>query len=177
MACRRCKQSYALVVAQLQDEYCPNCGDWYIYLNFNYEVGWCNNCAGVPRCIHCQQPLPDRHRTTCAVCRLELWLTKYADEIEYLVVVKGYNISQAKAKVVKMVRPLCMHCGRPIKGAKEGALFCKTKPSCHSAYNKYKRLLKQGLTAEQALAIIRERPITKGRLVVSNRSGTVDQRG
>lgn len=148
------------VLTAPEEEYCPNCGSWVVYLNFNYEVGWCTDCTQdtfpQPRCIHCGTVLENTHRTTCRTCRQELWLERHADELEYLVVCKGYTVAQAKVQIAKMIRPICQHCGKPIVGAKDGALFHRSKPKCHQAYGRYKKLLKQGLTPLDALARIRE---------------------
>jgi hypothetical protein len=144
------------------EEYCPSCGDWVNYLVFNHDTGWCNSCSGTqdhqPRCIHCGSVLqPEHGRTTCHTCRLERWLTKHADELEFLVVVKGYTIAQARLVIVKMIRPICQCCGKPIKGAKEGALFHQRAEfkRCRQAYVKYRSLVRQGLTTEEALGTIR----------------------
>lgn len=145
------------------EEYCPSCGEWVNYLSFNQDVGWCNKCVGSnetrPQCSRCGDVLPIGHgRTTCHTCRQELWFIKYEDEVEFLMVAKGYSLWQAKLIVVKMVRPICQACHRPIKGGREGDLFHKGKNNrkCHSAYAKFARLRKSGLTTAQALATIRE---------------------
>lgn len=67
-------------------------------------------------------------------------------------VAKGYTLSHARLTIVKMVRPICQACRKPIKGAHEGALFHKENKRCHSAYVRFNKLRKQGLTNEQALA-------------------------
>ncbi len=140
------------------EEYCPNCGSWVVYLHFNYTSGWCNDCSPhEPQCIHCGGVLQSTHRTTCSSCRQELWLARHADEIEFLVVCKGYTVAQAKIQIAKMIRPICQACFKPILGGKDGALFHKNKPKCHSAYVRYKKLVKQGnLTTLDALAMIRD---------------------
>jgi hypothetical protein len=158
--------STALVgLAQELDEYCPSCGEWVNYLSFSYEEGWCHACVGSsevrPTCRRCGDVLPDGHgRTTCPTCRLELWYIKYEDEVEYLMVAKGYTLGQAKLAIVKMVRPICQECGKPIKGGREGDLFHKgnNNRKCHSAYLKFARLRRSGLTNEAALAMLHERP-------------------
>ena len=146
------------------EEICTSCGGWVSYLNFNYDTGWCNECSGTidnrEKCIHCGNVLQgsDLYRTTCRICRQELWLARHADEIEFLMVVKGYSFTQSRLIVIKISRPICRACKKPIKGAQEGALFHKRNQDnsrCHSVYLKFKSLQKTGLTTEEALAIIR----------------------
>ena len=145
------------------EEFCTSCGGWVSYLHFNYETGWCAECSGSidnrAKCIHCGGVLQgsDRYRTTCRTCRQELWLARHGDEIEFLMVVKGYSFTQARIIVIKAVRPICQACKKPIKGAQEGALFHtrNENKSCHSVYLKFKQLQKQGLTITEALATIR----------------------
>ncbi len=75
------------------------------------------------------------------------------DELEYLVVAKGYSVHGARMAIIQMVRPICRACNKPIKGGREGALFHKSNEnkSCHAAYARYVRLCKSGLTQAQAL--------------------------
>lgn len=75
-------------------------------------------------------------------------------------VTKGYSLSHAKLTIVKMVRPICQHCRKPIKGGREGDLFHKGQDNkaCHAAYSKFKRLQKQGLTLLEALDTLRKSP-------------------
>lgn len=93
----------------------------------------------------------------CHTCRQEQWYTKHGDELEFLIVAKGYTLSQARLTITKMIRPICQACNRPIKGGKEGALFHQSAEHkrCRQAYSRYKNLRRQGLTADVALATIR----------------------
>ena len=95
----------------------------------------------------------------CHNCRQERWLEKYLDELEYLVVAKGYTVHQARMAIIKMIRPICQACSKPIKGGREGALFHKgnENKSCHAAYARFTRLRRSGLTVEEALARIKAR--------------------
>ena len=87
-----------------------------------------------------------------------MWLAKHANELDYLIVVKGYSVYQARLVVSKMIRPICQWCRKPISGGKNGAMFHK-RDSCHVAHDRFKKLVKSGLTPSEALAIIRrERP-------------------
>lgn len=108
-------------------------------------------------CTHCGNVRTDLSRTTCGSCRRELWLQRHADEIELLVIVKGYSVYQAQQTVVKIVRPICIACGRVIKGGQEGVLFHGRNQSkqCYAAYRKFKQLQNQGLTTDEALAKLR----------------------
>lgn len=135
------------------DNYCPNCGDWYFDSEFNHDEGWCNSCLNSRRqvCTRCSQPT-DGYRTTCQACRLEMWYEKYADEVELLIVTKGYSVSLARQVVSNMVRPICQCCKKPIKGGTPGeSLFCKSNKKCHSMYNRYRRLLRKGKSPIEAL--------------------------
>jgi len=74
-------------------------------------------------------------------------------------IVKDYSFSHAKKVLLKMLRPICQNCGKPIKGASEGALFCgrSLSPPCYKAYRRYIRLTKkQGLTSREALDILNQ---------------------
>lgn len=144
------------------EEYCPSCGDWVSYLHFNHAEGWCNQCVGSnddqPRCSACGGVLPANHgRSMCHNCRRERWLSKHLDEVEYLVVAKGYSVHQAQLIVVRLIRPVCVACNKPIKGGREGTLFHKSNEnkSCHAAYARYVRLRKSGLSELDALDRIR----------------------
>jgi len=149
-------------VANSLEEYCPSCGGWVSYLAFDHSTGWCLECSGTydpqPRCSRCGDAIDATHgRTMCHTCRREVWLITHADDLEYLIVAKGYTVSHASDTIVRMVRPRCQWCGKPIHGAHRGALFHKANgyKGCRSASLKFKRLVKQGLTIQQALATIR----------------------
>lgn len=151
-----------VAVPESLEELCPSCGEWVNYLAFDHDVGWCRECSGredgQPRCTKCGGVVQLAHgRTTCPGCRQETWFEKHGDELEYLVVAKGYSLAQARLAIVKMIRPVCCACGKPIKGAKDGALFHQASEykRCRQAYGKYRNLVRQGLTTNEALATIR----------------------
>lgn len=150
-----------MALAPLSDEYCPSCGEWVFPLNFNYVVGWCSSCSqedGALRCYQCGVALPETDaRTLCHTCRQEQWYARHAHELEWLMVVKGYSLNQARQTIVKLVRPICQFCGKPIRGASDGALFHKDRKPCRRAYGIYNRLIKKGLTPLDSLAIMKER--------------------
>lgn len=143
------------------EEFCTSCGDWFSADEFNYETGWCVECSPVsvvPTCSRCGTVLKDLRRTTCHHCRQEHWLEQHADELEFLITVKGYSLTQARVTIIKLVRPICQCCKKPIKGGTPGeSLFCKSNKACHSMYGKYRRLLSKGLTKDEALAILHGR--------------------
>jgi len=158
---QRGSDSSSLVELPELEEYCPSCGEWVSYLAFNHSTGWCIACSGSDhqlRCTQCGGVIVEEHgRTMCHPCRQEQWYIKHADELEYLMVVKGYSLALARTTIIRIRRPICQWCRHPIKGANERALFHKGKDfkSCRSAAVKYNRLIKQGLTADQALATIK----------------------
>jgi len=148
---------------QLAEEFCPSCGNWYPLREFDAETGWCVGCSPVsasPQCYRCGTVLKDTSRTTCHTCRQELWLERHSDELEFLIVAKGYSLTAARIMVTQMMRPICQCCGKPIKGGTRGeSLFCKSNKVCHSMYGRYRRLLAKGLTPVLALEQVK----TKGR--------------
>lgn len=87
----------------------------------------------------------------CRHCRQEAWLDIHADELELLVVTKGYSVSYAREVIARLVRPVCKKCRKPIKGGAPGSLFCKSNKRCHAAYNKYRRLVRSGVSHDDAL--------------------------
>jgi hypothetical protein len=151
------------------EEFCASCGEWVSYLNFDYGIGWCNECSGVtpaqePRCTRCGAVLDDQSRTTCHTCRQEQWLERYADELELLIVAKGHSVSAATAMIVRMSRPICQWCRSPIVGGREGALFhgrSHKNRQCHARYRMFVRLRKQGMSVTDALDLtVVDRPAT-----------------
>lgn len=138
------------------EEFCTSCGEWATPDEFNYDTGWCIQCSpdSKPRftCSRCGTALNHGHRTTCPTCRQEQWYVKYADELELLIVAKGYTVVRAREVLVRIIRPLCYCCGEPIPFVDERAVFCKRNKECRSAGLKFIRLRKTGLTAEAALA-------------------------
>lgn len=139
----------------VEEEYCPSCGGWYSSSNFNLDTGWCHSCSGTniqPRC-RCGSVLKDTSRTMCPTCRQERWYELHADEVEFIIVVKAYSLESARQLVIRLTRPICRGCGKPIKGAAPTAMFCGNG-ECHSKRNRFNRLTRQGLTPTEALAII-----------------------
>ena len=113
----------------------------------------------------------------CKSCSQEAWYEKHGDELEYLMVTKGYTVAQARAVIQKMVRPICNCCGSVIKWGTPGeTLFCKSNKRCHSAYNKYRRLIRKGATPSAAMKQLRgkeEREVTySGRFIAVSTATT-----
>ena len=136
-------------------DYCPSCGEWDKVID-EYTC-WCLDCSPQVRnkipCNTCGEYILISNGTTiCADCKLEQWLAKYTDDLEFLIVYKGYSFSRARATVARIIRPVCKCCGKSIKGGTPGeTLFCKANPRCHKMYRKYKKLMKDGMSAEDAL--------------------------
>jgi hypothetical protein len=157
----------------LSDEFCPNCGQWVSATTFNFNEGFCLTCSKTlasreSRCTICRRTVS--HRTMCKACSLETWYIRHGDEVEYLVVTKGYTVAQARQTIQKMIRPICNCCGSVIRWGTPGeTLFCKSNKQCHSARNRYNRLISKGATPSEALAQIRgtkERKVTySGRFI------------
>lgn len=133
-------------------DYCPSCGRWVE--SVEEETGWCRECSpnSDPRCAVCGEHSPLYGSTVCLACKNERWLAKHTDDLEFLIVYKGYSFSRARLTVTNMIRPICKICKEPVKGGKPGiTLFCRTKPKCKSAQRKYRRLRDAGKKHEDAL--------------------------
>lgn len=139
---------------QSDDNYCPNCGDWFIDQAFDFNEGWCRGCASslraAPTCSRCGRDT-DGSRTMCEPCRKESWLERNADDVELLVVTKGYSVYFAIKTVSIMVRPVCQCCHKPIVGGSPSALFCKVDKRCRVMYNRYRQLRRKGYTKVEAV--------------------------
>lgn len=125
-----------MAVSLNDEEYCPNCGEWYAPSVFDYNTGWCNACAGVVR------------------TQLELFLQRNADHIEHYLL-GGYALSVAISKVRADIRPICVVCGNEIKHASKQAVFCRANDNCRHYARRYKYLYTtKSITKPQALAQI-----------------------
>jgi len=91
----------------------------------------------------------------CKSCSQEAWYEKHGDELEYLMVTKGYTVKW---------------------GTPGETLFCKSNKRCHSAYNKYRRLIRKGATPSAAMKQLRgkeEREVTySGRFIAVSTATT-----
>lgn len=118
------------------EEYCPNCGEWFALEKFDSYTGWCNSCAGVVK------------------NQLELFYQRNADHIEHYLL-EGIGLRLAILKVRADIRPICVVCGNEIKYANKSAVFCRNNTSCCYYARRYKYLYtSKGLTKSQALAQI-----------------------
>jgi hypothetical protein len=153
------------------EEFCPLCGGWVSASTFNYNKGFCVECTtsiSEPGCTRCGEPV--QQRTMCKSCTMEVWYERHGDEVEFLVVTKGYSVAQAREIVRKMIRPTCNCCGSVIQWGTPGeTLFCKANKRCHAMYGKYKRLVRKGMSPSAAMTQLRhkdEREVTySGRLI------------
>lgn len=124
------------VSSQANEEYCPNCGGWFVLEKFDSYTGWCNACAGVVK------------------SQVELFLQRNADHIEHYLL-EGLSLSVAISKVRADIRPICVVCGNEIKYASKQAVFCRVTENCRYYQRRYKYLYtSKGLTKPQALAQI-----------------------
>lgn len=133
-------------------DFCPCCGSWAD--DFDEITGWCRECSPQqePRCSVCGEHTRLYGSTVCLACKNENWLTAHSDDLEFLIVYKGYSFSRARLTVTNMIRPVCKCCGEPVKGGKPGVtLFCRTKEKCKAAYRKYRRLRNAGKAHDDAL--------------------------
>jgi len=137
----------------IESDYCPNCGNFVDELDD--ASGWCFECAGTGeiRCIACNGKFhkDQPHRKLCPGCRDERWLGRHANELEdYLSF--GARLGFAKREVYKRNRPVCISCGDPIKGAADGATFCKRTIECRRWRRRYRTLRERYHDQKQALA-------------------------
>ena len=119
---------------------CPSCGQWVVWLH--ESSGFCIECADIePFCTQCgNEYVPDEFtKDICSYCKTENWLRKNADAIEANMK-DGLTFYQSKLKVFNEVRPICLCCGKPIKGAKQDALFCTKTPQCKTARRRFRTL-------------------------------------
>lgn len=119
---------------------CPSCGQWTFWLDEN--SGFCGGCAELdPFCTQCGRKYePDAFtKDICIDCKKKNWLIKNADAIEAYMM-QGLSFSRAQQEVYKDNRPDCLCCGQPMKGAKNGALFCSKTPQCIRARRRFRTL-------------------------------------
>jgi len=130
----------------IENEFCPSCGSFVDRIVA--ETGWCVVCSGDTQavCIGCNDLFvkDQPHRKLCPWCREERWLLRHADEIErYLA--DGFSIHYARREIYESNRPVCISCGNPIKGATNGAMFCKQTIECRRWRRRYRTVREQYL--------------------------------
>jgi hypothetical protein len=126
---------------------CPSCGEFVDALN--EWTGWCKDCT------------PSIHQTNTnphplVVSRVERWLIRYADTVEYVMQEQGITAKLAIIEVHATYKATCIICGSPIKHGTHGRHFlCNSTPECKQARRRYKYLIyTKGSTKEAALAAI-----------------------
>jgi hypothetical protein len=119
-------------------EFCTECGEFFDTLN--EWTGWCAECS----------------QSTQPPSRVERWLIRYADTVEYVMQVQCITAKLAIIEVHAAYKATCIICGAPIKHGTHGRHFlCNSTPECKKARRRYKYLIyDKGLTKEAALAAI-----------------------
>jgi len=125
---------------QSEQEFCTECGQFVDQLN--EWTGWCKDCS------LSTQPNP--------VSRVERWLIKYADTVEYVMQEQRITAKLAIIEVHATYKATCIICDEPIKHGTHGRHFiCSSTPECRKARRRYKYLIyEKGFTKESALAAI-----------------------
>ena len=124
-------------------EFCPDCGEFVNELN--EWTGFCFDCTPS---THPSQITPPS--------RIERWLIKYADHVEYVMQVQHTSAKLAIVEVHATYRATCIICHSPIKHGTHGRHFiCNATTECKKARRRYKYLIyDKGFTKEAALAAI-----------------------
>jgi len=127
----------------MDNEVCSSCGAFVASLN--ELTGWCNACSydtpGPKQCSSCGSLFAgEPWRKLCGLCRKELWYKRNARHLEEAMLA-GYTLENALIQVLEDNRPQCIICGKSIKGAKNGALFCNNKQACRTAARYFRYLL------------------------------------
>jgi hypothetical protein len=128
-------------VAATERDFCPDCGEFVNPKEMNEQTGFCLSCS------------PSAHPP---ISRIERWLIKYADTVEYVMQVQQTTAKLAIVEVHSTYRATCIICNVPIKHGTHGRHFiCNTTIECKKARRRYKYLLyDKGYTKEAALAAI-----------------------
>lgn len=71
-------------------------------------------------------------------------MIRHADEIEEYMAA-GATFKFAKREVYYVNRPICTSCGKPIKGAASGAIFCTTTIECRRWKRRYRTIREQNM--------------------------------
>lgn len=140
-----------------EENFCTNCGEWFPDSEYDYEAGWCVRCVSPPStsvCSSCGGSIPQEYRRTiCNACVQENWLTRHADEIEYMIVVKGYSYSRARLVLAELIRPICVFCANPIRYGTPGESLACSEHKNHG--NRLRRMLNQGVAPSEAIKLLR----------------------
>lgn len=132
------------LLTDVTDEVCTNCGNFVSSDDINELTGWCSECS------------PDEV-TQELKFNLELYLTRNADHIEFLLL-QGKSLWQAlDALSTDGSRPICLVCGNVIKRSKRTAVFCRSNATCRHYSRKYVYLYREKkphLSKAEALALV-----------------------
>lgn len=117
---------------------CPDCGEFVDKLD--EWTGFCFNCTP----------------STQPLSRVERWLIKYADTVEYVMQEQHITAKLAIIEVHATYKATCIICHAPIKHGTHGRHFiCSATPECRKARRRYKYLIyEKGLDKQEALAAI-----------------------
>ena len=122
-------------IANINDEWCPNCGEPTKKLN--EYTGWCPNCSSDDPYVH-----------------VENYLARNADHIEHYIA-KGFSLNQSLQLVRKDHKVSCVCCGQLMTNAPQNAVFCNRYEKCRKTRNRYQYLHKRkGIPKSQALTIV-----------------------
>jgi hypothetical protein len=136
-----------MAMMQPEMEVCPNCGSYVDELN--EEEGWCYDCAPA-RCKKCGGERTSTNKY-CISCQRENWYERNAEQLEAYMA-KGLTLSEAKSKIIRENRAICVVCSSEIHGKhKSNTLFCLKNKECRRARKKYFTFIAQGQSKEEAL--------------------------
>ena len=130
-------------------EVCPNCGNYVDELN--EEEGWCFECAPA-KCKRCSGERTSTNKY-CISCQRILWYERNAEKLEEYIA-EGLSLSEAKSKIIRENRAICVVCSSEIQGKhKSNTLFCKKNSECRKARKKFFRLIAIGKSQVEALEL------------------------
>ena len=127
-------------------EFCPDCGEFVDELN--EWTGFCFDCTPSTH--------PPQTPNQAPPSRIERWLIKYADHVEYVMQVQHTTARLAIVEVHATYKATCVICHNPIRHGTHGRHFiCNATTECKKARRRYKYLIyDKGFTKEAALAAI-----------------------
>lgn len=149
------------------EEFCPSCGNWAPLIE---DTGWCLLCTrrlhpDLMICETCDSTFNGRGqvRHKCQRCANTDWQARNADRIESYMA-KGYSYDLARLRVEHDNRPLCLACGKRIKGGTRGRhFFCRRSQSCRTAARRYKWLRERyHLSKAEAIATVLQSLVETG---------------
>jgi hypothetical protein len=122
-------------------ELCPDCGEFVDELD--EWTGYCKECT-----------LSTNHHVPAS--RVERWLVKYADTVEFVMQKQNTTAKLAIIEVHATYKATCVICQSPIKHGTHGRHFlCNKTPECKKARRRYKYLIyDKGMSKAEALEAI-----------------------